>query len=159
MTHQAYDHVQRGYFHWLLYALGAINATLTVVLVDSQESDAVVTRVILGTMAGVFVLLGVSFQHLRVRDEGDSLQVAFGPLAIVRRQVRYSDILSAKRGRSRWLDGWGIHWMPDKGWIWNIRGRDVVELKLNGGRMRVGTDDPDGLLEHLQQRIGSRALD
>jgi hypothetical protein len=49
--------------------------------------------------------------------------------------------------------GWGIHWNPWGGWVWNIWGFDCVVLQLNRGMFRVGTDDPDGLVEFLRRRI------
>lgn len=48
-------------------------------------------------------------------------------------------------------EGWGIHFGP-RGWIWNIWGRGVVELEFDKGRLRVGTDDSEGLIELLQER-------
>ncbi len=107
-----------------------------------------VLRWILGGAAALFVVLALSFVWLETRDSGDALQVCFGPFPSFSLNVRYTDIRTAARGRSALIDGWGIHYIPGRGWTWNLWGRDCVELELKSGRrIRIGTDDPDGLLD------------
>jgi len=158
MTHSTYDHIQRGFFHWILYVLAGVQATLAFTLFGEVGESVFVTRVILGIMSVVMLVLASCFQHLRVSNESDALRISFGPVPILRRRIAYADIVSVNPSRSSFIDGWGIHWNPVRGWIWNIRGRDVVEFELSDGRLRVGTNDPDGLITHLQDRIGSRAV-
>ena len=51
---------------------------------------------------------------------------------------------------NEWWRGWGIRHVP-RGWMYNIAGRDSVELELQSGNVfRIGTDDPDGLLAALR---------
>ena len=59
--------------------------------------------------------------------------------------------------RSRVLDGWGIHWLPVRGWIYNVSGFDCVAITTRRGRLRVGTDDPGGLATFLQRKIADRS--
>ena len=69
-------------------------------------------------------------------------------------RVRYADVETVEPARSNFLDGWGIHGFPGRGTIWNVHGFDCVELRLKSGRrLRLGTDDQAGLLEHLRSRI------
>ena len=105
--------------------------------------------------SGVLMLgLAASFHYLKVEDEGDRLSVAFGPVPLFRRTVRYNDLASAERGRTTILDGWGIHRSLRGGWVWNIWGRDCVVLRLQNGKIfRVGTDDVDQLLTFLRGRM------
>ena len=156
MARGGYDHVQHGYFHWSLYVIAAVQLGLTAWLWDSMAEHATATRAILSIMAVVLVVLGLAFQHLRVRDGGDRLEIRFGPLPLLRRNVAYSEIVSVEPGTSNFWDGWGIHWAPGKGWIWNIWGRRIVKLTLTDGKLRLGTNDPEGLLAHLRGKIGSR---
>ena len=52
--------------------------------------------------------------------------------------------------RNRWWWGFGIRWTPH-GWMWNISGLDAVELTYhNGKKFRIGTDEPEALLEALK---------
>lgn len=115
------------------------------------------------TMQIVFLSSGVlmffiafCFQHLTVRDENDRLLIRFGPLPLFRRHLLYSDIQSAQRSRTTILDGWGIHLSPSGGWTWNLWGFDCVDVYLQKGRkVRIGTDDPQGLESFLKQRVES----
>jgi hypothetical protein len=157
---QSYDHVQRGRFHWLVYAIAALSLWAGIAILngtmepESGSGDAALW--IFFVMAALMLLLGMSFQYMRVRDCGDALEINFGPLPLLRKQVRYADITSVTRARTSWLDGWGIHLMLGRGWTWNLWGRDCAELSINGSRFRVGTDDADGLVSFLEERIGYR---
>ena len=82
---------------------------------------------------------------------GLELKLGRGPLPGFKKRVSYDSITGACRDRSLLIEGWGIHLGP-RGWVWNLWGRDVVEIELTEGRLRLGTDDPDGLLSHLKER-------
>ena len=101
--------------------------------------------------AGFFVVTAFVFMWLETIDEGDHLLVRFGPLPIARRRVAYDRIKAVRRDRSTLLEGWGIH-LGTRGWIWNLWGREVVELDLDKGRLRIGTNDPEGLAAFLRTR-------
>ena len=47
--------------------------------------------------------------------------------------------------RNSALYGWGLRWIPG-GTLWNVWGRDAVEVGLvSGKRFRIGTDDAEAL--------------
>lgn len=108
-------------------------------------------------MSVLFVLLGLMFAHLRVFDLGDSLSIQYGPLPLFGTSVKYADITSVAQGRSSLIDGWGIHWIPGRGWTFNLWGFDCVELELNGRLLRIGTDDPAELTRFLQGRTSENS--
>jgi hypothetical protein len=144
----AYHHVQKGPWYVLLCAMAA--AFLTA----SWYLQAVPALAITFLVTGVFMLLlGVSFGNLTVSDEGDRLAVRFGPLPLFRRRIRYDEILEVERGRTHFLDGWGIHWSLWGGWVWNICGYDCVVLRLRRGVLKVGTNDPEGLADFVKTRM------
>jgi len=112
-------------------------------------------RLMLGAGAASLILLSRCFAWLETRDDGDALRVRFGPLSLFSLRVPYADIRTAARCRSALIDGWGIHYIPGRGWTWNLWGRECVELELaSGKRIRVGSDDPDGLLAAVIARTG-----
>jgi hypothetical protein len=58
------------------------------------------------------------------------------------------------------LDGWGLHYMPFRGWTYNIWGFACVKLTLGRKIVRVGTDDAEGLAKMIAEKIGvSRPAD
>jgi hypothetical protein len=144
-----YTHTQRAPLHWLLsgYVL------LLVVLAFVVPLEAAWVQGLLLVVAASVLFLAFCFRCLTVRDEGDALAVRFGPIALFRRSVPYAAMRGAKRARSAILDGWGVHWFPGRGWTMNLWGRDCVEIELERGLLRVGTDDPDGLTAFLEARL------
>ena len=152
----AYDHTQRGRFHLLLVFLGLVLVLVGSLLPEGgAEAGETVTPWWLAGVGALFLGISQLFARLRVRDLGTHLGVRFGPVPWVGRRVPYEGIRGIRVGRSSLVDGWGIHWRPGRGWIWNLWGFECVELQLEAGaRLRIGTDDPAGLAAFLADRTG-----
>ena len=146
----SYRHTQWAPWHLVLDAIGV--ALLVAAWLSNEPPFA---RWLFVGMATLFLLLGASFRHLTVEDQGDHLDIRFGPLPLFRRRVRYEDIRDVEVGRTVLLESWGIHMSPRGGWVWNIWGRDCVVIHLERGTLRLGTDDATNLEGFLRQRIGS----
>ena len=145
----SYRHTQWAPWYLVLDAIGV--ALLVAAWLSHEPLFARWLMVGLGTL---FLLLGASFQHLTVEDQGDHLDIRFGPLPLFRRRVRYEDMRDVEVGRTTLLEGWGVHLSLRGGWVWNIWGRDCVVIHLERGTLRVGTDDTRNLAEFLGRRIG-----
>jgi hypothetical protein len=147
-----YRRTQKGPWWLLMFAMAAVFLTV------SWCVQGVLALGITFLITGIFMfLLGMSLRYLTVEDEGDRLAIRFGPLPVFVKRIFYDDILEVEKGRTTLLDGWGIHLSLRGGWVWNIWGFDCVVLRLNRGILRVGTDDPDGLIEFLKARTGQGA--
>ncbi len=142
-----YEHTQRSPLCLLIYAVAVIEGATTWPL----RNEPLLSWLFPLVSALLFVLAG-SFHFLRVRDEVDQLVVAFGPLPLFRRTLRYDQITHFEPGRTTLLDGWGIHLSLRGGWVWNIWGRDCVVIRLGKRTLRLGTDDVAGLLALLESR-------
>ncbi|HWE04175.1 MAG TPA: hypothetical protein VG326_17345 [Tepidisphaeraceae bacterium] len=148
----AYQHTQRAPIYWLLYALSFTLLGLGGVL---RTVPPIFWAFFLSGL--LMLIVAAAFHHLTVRDRGDSLSVAFGPISLFRRDIDYRDVLSVEVGRTTTLDGWGIHLSLKGGWVWNIWGRDCVMVRLkNGGVLRIGTDDAENLAQFLTKRCGKK---
>jgi hypothetical protein len=146
-----YDHTQWSALPWLVLLPMAI--VLGIAYRTSPRPESAVAIV-----AGFALVAAVmfSFHSLRITDEGDSLLLRFGPLPLMHKRFRYADIAFAQRDRSSWIDGWGIHWVPRRGWTYNIWGRDCVRLTLRDGRtIRLGTDDAERLAKFVHGKTGA----
>jgi hypothetical protein len=110
-------------------------------------------NVVLLASSGLLFALGAAFHHLTVEDLGEQLLIRFGPLPLFARRINIAEIESVAVGRTTILDGWGIHKSLRGGWVWNLWGRDCVELELRRGILRVGTDQPEQLASYLSQHI------
>lgn len=111
---------------------------------------------LMGLMALVFMVGGWLFSSLSVRVDQTLLQWHFGP-GFWNKQIPVSEIVSAERVRNSWTYGWGIRYTPH-GWLYNIEGLDAVEiLRSCGKRVRIGTDEPDALVQALEMAHSEQA--
>lgn len=150
MARVSYAHTQRAPLHVLVLLPGACMFGFA-----AMADGPVWIRGLLGAMGVLFVLLAFSFRWLRVVGEADALLVRFGPLPFFQRRIAYDRMRSAAVARSTLIDGWGIHCVGSRGWIWNLWGYDCVALVLDTGPFRIGSDDAPGLVDFLATRIGT----
>ncbi len=144
-----YDHRQYAPLYWMILAPAIFIGVMAFAASDNPKG----TFVMLST-SGFLVATALSFRWLRVVDEVTHLAIRFGPFPLLRRRIPYANLTAAERDRSSLVDSWGIHWVPGRGWIFNLWGFDCVRLTLRNGRTtRIGTDDPDGLTSFLQQKL------
>ena len=146
-----YQHTQHGRLHFILIGV-------TVLLLALAAPQAGVEPAIAGglLMAAAFsTALAAMFARLTVTEEADHIRITFGPLSLLSRKVRFADIKDASVSRSSLIDGWGIHWVIRRGWIWNVWGFDCVKIEFTDGRrLRVGSDDAKRLAALLRERSG-----
>jgi len=144
-----YARTQHGRWHYVLLVL----ALATCGGAWLARSQPPVVGILMG-IAAIFALCGLVFGSLTVSDEGDCLAIRFGPLPLLWKRIRYADITAIEVGRTRFIDGWGLHYMPWRGWTFNIWGFACVKLTLGRKVIRVGTDDAEGLAKFLGERTG-----
>jgi hypothetical protein len=149
MNGDAYHHTQKGHWGLMCYAFAAA------FLVASLSLPVLALQITFLVTGFFMVLLGASCGRLTVEDEGDRLVVRFGPLPLFRRRIPYEDIVEVETGRTTFLEGWGVHWSPWGGWVWNIWGYDCIVLRLKRGKLKIGTDDAERLAGFVKSRISS----
>ena len=150
----SYRHTQRGPLHHLLLGL-AIGLLLGAFFAYGRSARP--AFLLLVTLGVLTIVLSLCFRWLTVSDTGDALEVRFGPIPIFRRRIPYAAIERVAPARSRLVDGLGVHWVPGRGWTWNLWGFDCVELVIDGRTLRIGTDDREGLTAFLESRLGTDA--
>ena len=149
----AYTHTQYGRWHYVLFAFTL--ATLVGVWIARTQPPIVILLI---STAAVFAFCGLMFGSLTIRDKGDFLSLRFGPLPVLRKTIRYTDITGVEIGRTNIIDGWGIHYIPARGWTYNIWGFDCVKVTLGRKIIRVGTDDAEELAKFIREKIGRGGL-
>ena len=86
-----------------------------------------------------------------LRNASSSASFASLNGTFIRERFAFGDILTARAVRNSPAHGWGIRYIH-RGRLWNVWGLDAVELQLrNGTRFRIGTDEPQALLNALRQ--------
>lgn len=145
-----YNHTQRGSWHIVFFAVAA--AMLTGAWLARSEPGVMVLNIVI---AAIFVVVALTMGSLTICDEGERLALRYGPLPVFRKRIRYADITAAEPDRSKWIDGWGIHYIIGRGWTYNLWGFGCVKLTLGKKTIRVGTDDVDGLVAFLQAKVAA----
>jgi len=108
------------------------------------------TPVIVAFFLGLTTFL---FASLTVEVDEEFLTARFGP-GLIRKTIPLRTIAAYQPVRNHWYFGWGIRKVPN-GWMYNVSGLDAVELGLQDGSIfRVGTDDPQGLIEAIGRVLG-----
>ena len=143
---QVYKHRQVGTL--ILFALGSGVALTAMLLGLVPES-----HVVIGLLLVILLLCMILFHSLTVEVTSGELGVSFGP-GMIRKRFRAEDIHGVRVVRNPWYYGWGVRLTPH-GWLFNVSGFDAVELELkNKRKFRIGTDDPQHLLEAIRRASG-----
>ena len=137
---------------WLLDGILYGTSAILVPTVWLVGKEPVLVALLLGT-AVVMLLLALAFHSLTVQDEGDWLAVRFGPLPLFSKRIPYSAITAVEPGRTSIIDGWGIHYVPGRGWTYNLWGFGCVKVCLGKKVIRIGSDDVDNLASFLRRKI------
>jgi hypothetical protein len=89
-------------------------------------------------------LMGFVFSSLTIEAREGRLNWWFG-FRIWRRELALADIAAVAVKRTPLWYGWGIRKIA-RGWLYNVSGREAVELTLKDGRrILLGTDRPHQL--------------
>jgi hypothetical protein len=108
---------------------------------------------VLLAVMGLLLVLAVLFSSLTVEVTGEAVKIRFGP-GPIRKDFPMLEIRSASAVRNHWAYGWGIRLTPH-GWLFTVSGLDAVELEMTDGkRYRIGTDQPQELLNAINQARG-----
>jgi hypothetical protein len=146
-----YEHSQFGKV--IAVSLGAAVVAFLVILERAPEAE-------IGLWIALVFIVGalVMFYSLTVTVTDEHLCWKFG-VGPIRKRVRLADIAEVEIVRTRWFDGWGIHWTR-RGWLYNVSGFQAVAVSLKSGkRFMLGTDEPERLVEALRERLSAEGVD
>jgi hypothetical protein len=139
-----YKHTQIGYLLLILYST-VILVISYINIVTGFNPFALAALIIMLIALGLFATLTV------VVDE-QMIKLQFG-LGVIRKGFRLKDIEAYRLVENPWYYGWGIRYTP-RGWLFNVSGLSAIELEMkNGKRYRIGTDDPAGLGQAIDEAL------
>jgi len=144
-----YKHTQIGY---------ALLNSYTIVFLIAGIINLTTGFAPLAVLALIIVLLTIStFAALTVIVDRRAIKLRFG-VRIVRKEYQLDDIVSYQAVENPWYYLLGIRYTP-RGWLYAVSGSSAVELALKNGKyVRIGTDEPEKLVEALDQVWGRGAL-
>jgi hypothetical protein len=136
----AYRHTQPGNVTRVVALASGVAVAAAFVAVGSRPG--------LWLALAVTLVAGIGFGSLTTEVTEDRFTFWFGP-GVLRRSFPLADVQSCTPVTNPWWYGWGIHLTP-YGWLYNVGGREAVQLTLRTGRaLRVGTDEPQRLCETI----------
>ena len=141
---EMYRHTQIGWVTIISIGLG--------MLLVGYHGDIRSKWIVLSVL-GILVICIILFASLTVTGDNSFIRIKFGP-GLIRKSFPLEEIESCTVVRNRWWYGWGIRITPH-GWMFNVHGLDAVQLmRKNGKRSRIGTDEPQKLVEAINRWIG-----
>jgi energy-coupling factor transporter transmembrane protein EcfT len=144
-----YQHTQRG---WVVII--ALAVTMILFISIFLQSGVPAVRLILSIVSILLIITFALFNSLKVEVDEKEVRTIFG-IGLVKKKIPLSGITSCQKVRNKWYYGFGIRYVPQSGWMYNISGLDAVELTFTDGKkFRIGTDEPDKLLSAISLKIG-----
>jgi len=138
-----YHHYQFGTV--IVAILAATIIFMSLPLMRSAEFNAIQLEVVI-----VLLLAITLFYALTIEIREDTLYIRMG-IGLIRKRVPLADIAQARVVRIPLIAGLGIHGLPGVSWVWNVSGRGGVQLDfVKGGRLIVGSDEPEELLRAIE---------
>ena len=139
-----YKNTQFGYVMMLVFLIVLF---LTGGLYLSAPEDAVGLGVLLIFLVSMLIL----FSSLTVKITREELIWYFGP-GLWKYRMKLRDIRSVATIRTHPAEGFGIRWWPGKGTLYNVSGRQAVQVVRKDGKIRrIGTNEPKKLAQVLQE--------
>ena len=136
-----YKHTQIGYLLIIVFSV-------TIILVGTLVFRTNFTPGLVFIFAFTVLCLAV-FSRLTVEVDDQALDLRFG-VGVIRKRFLLKDVEAYRAVKNPWYYSWGIHIIPN-GLIFNVSGLEAVELQMkNGRRYRIGTDDPEGLVNAVK---------
>ena len=135
-----YARKQRSLFCLLPYAVAITFGVTSFMLANVGETPTAAFFLVVSLLQGV---VGLSFQHLIIRDDANALIVRFGPLPLFQTRLDYSAI--RKIERSQIGITYGMH-RKDYSWqawrkrlVWSLGDRECVVIHRDADVVRIAT--------------------
>lgn len=137
-------------FGWVIFwsIMPLVAFTCVMVIKNKEEMQGMI-------LASVLLLLFalLLFKDLTVSVDDSTISIKFGA-GLIKKNILLNEIESCKQIRNKWYLGWGIR--LGRGFtLYNVSGFDAIEITFKDGRrkIRIGTGDPEGLLEAINSKI------
>jgi hypothetical protein len=157
--HVQYSHTQSGWWLYIALGFGAAGLFAAIAIVTGgripREGPPVIF--ILGVTLAILLLTAAFFSTLTVEVSATTLLWRFGP-GLIRFSLPLGEITAVAPARTPLWAGIGIHWIFT-GWVYNVSGRDAVEItKRDGSKVWIGTDEPLLLATAIERARATAAV-
>ncbi len=114
-------------------------------------------RPMMYALFAVLAATGITFSSLVTEVDTTGFSAQFGPLKWPGQRAGLSEIAGVLPARTSIAAGWGIR-VTTRGWLYSVSGRGAVIVGLrNGKQFLIGTDDPVGLADAINNSLPQAA--
>jgi hypothetical protein len=140
-------------FGWLIFAIVIPIHLLLTYLYVNHIGDRPLSTNIYAVITVTLFLTYILFYGLTTQVTAEKIIVSFGP-GIIKKRIELKTVKTVEAVKSPWYYGWGIRIIPN-GVLYNISGRDSVELRFNDrkGIIRIGTKNSLTLKNEIEKRL------
>ena len=137
---QHYHHTQFGTVLVALIGLGFLGA---------MAASLAVHQFTLAAMFLLILLITLALSGWMTIEVGEGVLRWRMGIGLMGGSCALAEIAEVSLVRNPWWYGLGVHLTPD-GWLYNVSGSQAVRIQLTSGRaVRLGTDEPQMLLDAL----------
>lgn len=145
-----YKHTQIGYFTIAVFSV----VFLIVLSIYAGENLADGEGRVLPVTLLILLLFLINFSTLTVKVTRNEIIWYFGP-GLWKFRLKLDEVQAVAVTRSSIWEGVGIRWNPYKGMLFNVSGQHAVKIiRKNGKSTRIGTNQPQELLQAIRQSAG-----
>jgi hypothetical protein len=149
-----YQHKQIGWLSYIAHAVGFVFAFFVVVTIGSLPG----TRWVIVALFAMLIATGITFSSLTTEVDATEFRAGFGPLRWPTKRALLEEIAGVLPARTSILTGWGVR-ITMRGWLYSVSGRNAVIIGLRDGKQfLVGTDDPTGLADAINNSLSRPAV-
>lgn len=144
-----YQKTQIGWLMIIIFSLIIIHITLAYLLKIGDKPLSFNVYIIL---LSVFLLTFLTFYKLKIVVDSSSIHIIYG-IGLVHIRIKPQKIHSVNVVKVPWIYGLGIRF-TGKGMLYNIQGRDAVEISYFDGKKKtvlIGNDNPLLLKDFIEK--------
>lgn len=143
-------HYKNFQFSWPITLIFAVITVFMILSYIYQWGTNPIPTIGFVLMMLFFLFMYINFYGMTVLVDNRMIMIRFGA-GIFKKRIPLSDIESAAFSTYPPWYGYGIRYTP-KGWLFNVSGREAVELRIRGKKMPIliGTRERNKLLESIK---------
>ncbi len=138
-----YRHTQLGTM--ILFAIGPVLLFLLILMFVRPSGLAV-------SLFAFMAIIMIIFSSMTVIINDQAVIIHFGP-GLLRFKYQLREICNCRVIDNPPMSAWGIHWVFP-GWIYNVSGRQSVEITMRAGNpVLIGSDEPEKLAAAIEDAM------
>ena len=134
---------------WFIYVVNVALILIAIFVAIDIDKGKIVFPMIFIPISLLLLVVFLWIQKLEMTITDEYIEYSFFPL-IGKKRVEWKDVQSAQMISYGWLVGYGIRFTFTRGMIYNVSGRNAMQIQTRAGKkFAIGTQKPEELDEVL----------